>query len=102
MSDPAEAPVETQVPEVSEHDTIRARILFILYHYPTLSPSMLQASLGIKPTDWKPILEELIEEGNIERTSVSAYSPTGRSHMLTKLSLALPAHIEPTSEELQD
>ena len=72
-----------------QKEELRERILHVLDVYPGISPTMLQMGLGpaTKPRDWKPILEHLIEIGEVIRHSVSGLSPHERHHSYVKLTL---------------
>lgn len=68
--------------------SIADKILHILAHFPKVSPSMLQISLGSGvPTDmWKPVLEALIREGEVHRYSRTVVAPSGRQQVVTVIS----------------
>lgn len=72
---------------MTEHD-ISGRIIHVLKHYPTISPSMLQTGLGnIKPKDWRPVLESLIKQGVVSRDMQVDLSPSGQDRHYIKLTL---------------
>lgn len=72
----------------SPDTVIEDKILHILDHFPRVSPSMLQISLGsgIPTALWHPTLERLIKEGAIYRTQKSVKGPTGRLEAKTIIS----------------
>lgn len=57
---------------------VREKILHVFGIYPKISPSMLQIGLNIKAAIWRPIVDDLIEEGLIRRSNVIAPTPSGR------------------------
>ena len=62
-------------------DMIRHRILHTLEIYgPKLSPSMLQIGIGtgFPPALWRPVLERMIELGEVSRTQVQATNPVSK------------------------
>lgn len=67
---------------------IEDKILHVLKHFPRVSPSMLQISLGsgIPTALWHPVLEKLIKEGMVHRTQKSVTSPSGRVEAKTIIS----------------
>lgn len=71
----------------------RMRILHVLTYYPRISHTMLAIGIGtaIPSTVWKPVLSNLVREGlvDIERVSVESFS--GRTQLISIISLA-PAH----------
>ena len=76
---------------MKDKDLLRKQILHVLSIYPVISPTMLQAALGPqkKPKDWRPILEELITIGHVEREMTQPIeSPAGRFINYTKIRLA--------------
>ncbi len=77
-----------------EADTvIEQKILHILDHFPKITPSMLQISLGsgIPTTLWHSILDELVEKGTIHRYRKMVITPTGRQQVQTVISKDPPA-----------
>jgi hypothetical protein len=70
---------------------LRGRILFTLTVYPKLSPTMLQVALGTgtRPQFWHPVLDQLIEEGRIEKIQIRPPSPppSGRDQVYTVIQL---------------
>ena len=66
---------------------IRARILHMLRIYPVLSPSHIQQGMGILPGVWKPVLETLIDAGEVKRTHEVHETPTGRQQTHTLLEI---------------
>jgi S1-C subfamily serine protease len=73
-------PVNTVHMEASM-DILRSKILHTLSIFPYLSQSMIQVGIGtaISPNMWKPLFQELIAEGKIVKTDVSATSPLERA-----------------------
>jgi S1-C subfamily serine protease len=67
---------------------IREKILWVLDIFPKVSPSMLQISLGsgIPADTWRPILEQLIREGEVHRAQRTVQGPSDRSQVITTLS----------------
>jgi hypothetical protein len=61
-------------------DMIRQRILHALFIYPKLSMSMLQIGIGtgFPPALWHPVLERMIENGEVVRTQVQAQNPVSK------------------------
>src|SRR5260370_32502321 len=61
-------------------EMIRQRILHVLSIYPKLSPSMLQVGIGtgMPPTLWRPILEQLVKDGAVDRYQLSATHPVSK------------------------
>lgn len=74
-------------PEVA---ATREMIVHMLSIYPVLSPTMLQAGIGPyqKPAHWRPILEELIQNGVVVREQEERKTPKDRHNTYTKLRLA--------------
>ncbi len=65
---------------------IATRILRILAIYPKVSPSMLQISLNLPASCWKPVLESLVADSKVHRQFLVALSQTGRNQTYTILS----------------
>lgn len=72
---------------------IKLRIVHTLSIYPLISPSMLSTAMQnvAAAGDWRPALEELIEAGEVKRSTIIAESPGGR-HM-SYMMLHLPSCI---------
>lgn len=70
-------------------DAIERSILHVLGIYPVLSHSMLQIGLGtkVKPSIWKPILNDMIKRRIVETNQVIVQTPSGRHRFYTKLQL---------------
>lgn len=68
---------------------IREKIIHLLKIYPIISPTMLQGGLGpyVKPKVWRPILEQLVQEGIVEQTQETLLSPGGRHNVHNKIQL---------------
>jgi hypothetical protein len=79
---------ETEAAENGE--ALRAKIIHVLSVYPVISPTMLQIGLGthVKPTDWRPILTELIKEGIVLEEEQCVATPQDINRFYKKLSLA--------------
>jgi hypothetical protein len=73
---------------------IREMILHILRIYPTVSPTMMQNTLGpwLKATRWRPILDDLINEGAVDLTTTSVLTPYGRYNTYKKLQFTERGH----------
>lgn len=71
-------------------ETTRLRILHALEVFPFISGSMLHQAIGTATATqlWKPILDQLIEEGLVKETNLQAKSPTGRAQSYTIYHLA--------------
>ncbi len=69
---------------------IQKRLVHLFQIYPVLSPTMIQAFLGGKmpPRFWKPVMEEMIEEGTLIRTEVISENIWGQLHSHTCIRLA--------------
>jgi len=70
-------------------DTIREKILFILGHYPRLSPSMLQVGIGtgIPSKLWRIVFRELLVDGRIKQEVFAVRMPNGRDQTIKIVSL---------------
>lgn len=81
---------EVEDTNISVH--IEKKILHVFETYPTISPSMLQITLGSSlPTDyWKPVLDKLVEEGKLYRYAKRVTAPSGRLQVATILSSIEP------------
>jgi len=69
---------------------IRLRITHTLTIFPKISHSMLQLGIGtgFPPAIWDPVLDQLMAEGVVKKTSVSATHPvTGRDQTYSLISL---------------
>lgn len=84
--------------EISEHDAdaLREKIVHLLKIYPIISPTMLQGGLGpyVKPKVWRPVLEQLIDEGIIEQRQETHLSPGGRYNVHNMIQLTNPETTE--------
>ena len=69
---------------------MRQRILSTMRIYPRISPSMLQSGLGPHnpPSIWRPVLEDLIAEGLVQRLQESVQNERGRFRTVTILQLS--------------
>ena len=76
----------------SKIELVKARIVHVLRIYPRISPSMMQTGIGpnTPPNIWRPILEEMINEGIVSRTQETNQSETGRWKTSVILSLSAP------------
>lgn len=72
-----------------DDSTIRDKILHLLKIYPIISPTMLQGGLGpyMKPAQWRPILNILIDEGRVIETQKSMATHQDRYNTYTMLHL---------------
>lgn len=72
-----------------ELEDIASRITHLLGIYPGISPTMLQAGLGpqTKATAWRPVLEDMIDNGIVKKQVQAATTPKGRHNDYTKLFL---------------
>lgn len=61
-------------------EAIAQKIVHVLHIYPRLSPSMLQIGVGtgLKPSVWKPVLEQMISDGHVTRRFIQAETPSDR------------------------
>ncbi len=77
------APTKTQ-------EEIAEKIRYLLTEYPVISQSMLQYGLGptTKAETWRPVLDDLIEKGEVVSWVDERVSPAGRHQALRKLALA--------------
>jgi hypothetical protein len=71
-------------------ETTKMRILHALEVFPFISGSMLHQAIGTSTSGnlWKPLLDQLIESGDIVETNLAAKSPTGRAQSYTIYHLA--------------
>jgi hypothetical protein len=95
MSHTAEwAPFYTADDQEEEEFYLKSRIINVLKNYPILSPSMLQLGIGphIKSRIWKPVLEDLIKEGSLEREFISVPSERGGFRTICRLKLSDHCH----------
>ena len=92
MENPYPDEVESELPDkVTERNferMIEDKILYVLGLFPTVSPSMLQISLGanIKIQQWHPVLERMIAEEQVYRWQKLTTLPTGRPTTTTFIS----------------
>lgn len=81
--------------------SIRDKILHLLRIYPIVSPSMLQIGIGSSlPTSiWRPVLQELLDTGEVKEDIIVSLSAAGRNQSYTLLSLkdTPTKHINPTT-----
>lgn len=70
---------------------MEARIKLLLELYPVISPTMLQAGLGpqIPPAKWRPVLEQLLNSGEVRQESVYRQSVAGRHRNYIRLGLTV-------------
>jgi hypothetical protein len=68
---------------------IEERIMHVLSIYPKLSNSMLQVGVGtsLSPKIWKPVLQKMINNGQLVSRNVSSVSPDGRALTYTVISI---------------
>lgn len=64
-----------------EGKMVADKIRHLLTYFPKLSHSMLQVGLGstVPASLWRPILEEMVAEGEVCIVTVMATMPSGRS-----------------------
>lgn len=84
-SDNNTSSAETQQALEDYTQMLREKILFGLTVYPALAPYMLHPFLGTSTSTnvWKPILDELIADGLVERIEVTLTSPRDRQQTYT-------------------
>lgn len=86
---PSVAPIEEENARMDEVERqlqlMRERILHSLEIFPFLSRSMIHMSLGTAtPVGlWQPLLEKLVEDGEVVCTEVHAKTPLNRSQAYT-------------------
>jgi hypothetical protein len=93
---------ETQIDGLQEElEVLRNKILFALTIYPFLQRSMLHQVVGTSVSRrlWDPILESLIEEGLISKTTLAAKTPLARNQTFKVYHLATRQYI-PTEDIL--
>jgi len=80
---------ETEIEAGSDKD-IAERIRHILQYFPKLSHSMLQVGMGpnLSSKVWRPVLDEMIAEGDVKVETMGVTTPSGRQQSLTIISLA--------------
>lgn len=85
MSNDAEGNYEYTQSEVD----VRDKILHTLKIFPRLSVSQLQMGIGpsLPSTFWKPLLEQLIKDGQVYRHSIQAETPKHRIQVYTVYTL---------------
>jgi hypothetical protein len=68
---------------------LKQRITHILSIYPELSPSMIQVALGasISSRWWKPVLEQMVNEGTLARRFAYSKGPGGKGRSYTLIRL---------------
>lgn len=88
MSNAAELAVVEDT-EMDQKKLITSKVVYTLGIYPRLSPSMLQVGLGtsLPPALWRPVIDELVDQGILIREHVSAETPSGRLQTHVTLSL---------------
>ncbi len=66
--------------------------MILLQVYPVLSPTLIQALLGtrVRPSFWKPILEQMISEGVLVRSEVVTKNSWDQLHSYTCIRLVNP------------
>lgn len=87
-SSEVEAGQEAETESIAD-GLMRSKILHILSIYPFLSQSMLQVGIGtsMSPAIWKPVLESMLQSGEVVRLQVQATSPSERAQNYTVLHL---------------
>lgn len=83
---------ELALQEDSPEQAIANKIMFVLSHFPIVSPSMLQISLGsgIPTAVWHPVLERLIALKQVYRYTKLVTSPKGRKQEQIHIAKELP------------
>lgn len=74
----------------SVESQIRAHILYILGQYPIVSPTMIQVggiSTLAKRNIWGPVLDEMVDTGEVTRWNQTVRTPKGSVRQITKISL---------------
>lgn len=101
-SSPSSKPAAADIPEVDQSleeykQMLREKILFGLEIYPAISPSMLHVFLGTATSThvWKPILNDLISEGLVQKQEVTLTSPIDRVQTYTILHRAENSYTKP-------
>lgn len=91
-SNPGSISLDDSMAQVIE--TTRLRILHALEVFPFISASMLHQAIGTSTPGnlWKPILEGLVEDGDVIETALQAKSPTGRAQSYTIYHLSKHAY----------
>lgn len=64
---------------------VLSRIRNTFSMYPIISPSMLQISLNLPVKIWRPVLEWMVDQGEIDRSTQISITPTGRHQSYTVL-----------------
>lgn len=77
---PTQAPSSSGSIGPIAEEMIRKRIMHTLWIYPKLSHSMLQIGIGtgFPPALWHPVLERLVQEGQVRRHQVRATNPVSK------------------------
>lgn len=85
--------IEDEMANIIEHT--KARILHSLQVFPFLAASQLHQSIGSATSTklWRPLLEELIEDGKIVVTHIQEVTPSGRTQSYTIYHLAANPYI---------
>ena len=85
----------------TEPDEVRSRIEHVLKIYPVLSFTMLQVGLGtgFRPIFWRPVLNEMIQDGTVRHWEEMRAGPTGRYNMYSFISLSDSRKAELLAEE---
>ena len=75
---------------IDEKENVRERILHTLSIYPRLQPSMLHVGIGfhVEASVWRPVLNTMIDIGEVIQSTEQHTSPAGRLNQYTILSLA--------------
>jgi hypothetical protein len=85
---------------VNAVEQVRERILHALEIFPFISSSMLHQAIGTATLGslWKPVLNELIEEGLVVETTFSGKSSGGRTQSYSILHLPRNKYSYPLSQ----
>lgn len=79
-----------EVEQAENIDQLKEKIKHILTIYPCISHTMLQAGIGpqIGPKVWRPVVSEMIAQGEIVQEEISTTSPSGRYITYVRLKLS--------------
>lgn len=92
---------EEEVAEMTKtQEIVKEKILHILKVYPGISETMLQMGIGpaVKPDVWRPLLEVMIHDGEVQRRTLHLKAPSNRHNRYTKLELTR----ELTNDEIDE
>lgn len=74
---------------MSTDELLRTKIISLLKIYPKISPSMLQVGIGpsISSSMWRPILQQLKDDGIVIEDHFIDFNSSGRSQTFKIISL---------------